>query len=84
MPAAPGLVTVAEAAALLGVSEGAIRGWISDGRVPYLVLPSGAYRVPQGALLAALGDVVSLGDELAQIDCRTASLTEDQVRAVLD
>jgi excisionase family DNA binding protein len=45
-------VTVAQASSLLKVSDKTIRRWIDAERIPYLRLPSGRYRIPQGALLA--------------------------------
>lgn len=53
--AAPTLITVAQAARLLVVSEKTVRRWIDDERIPFLRLPSGGYRIPQDALLASLG-----------------------------
>ncbi len=82
--AAPKLITIAQAASLLAVSEKTVRRWIDGERIPYLKLPSGGYRIPQSALLAALGGNYALGDELEEIDARTTRVTEDQVRAALE
>lgn len=82
--AAPKLMTVAQAASLLAVSEKTIRRWIDNERIPYLKLPSGGYRIPQGALLASLGGNYALGDELEELDARMAGVTEDEVRAALE
>lgn len=82
--AAPKLLTVAQAASLLAVSEKTVRRWIDDERIPYLRLPGGGYRIPQGALLASLGGNYALGDELEEIDARMAGVTEDEVRAALE
>jgi excisionase family DNA binding protein len=82
--AAPKLLTVAQAASLLAVSEKSVRRWIEAEQVPYLRLPSGGYRIPQGALLASLGGNYALGDELDEIDARMAGVTEDEVRAALE
>jgi len=82
--AAPKLLTVAQAASLLAVSEKTVRRWIDDERIPYLRLPGGGYRIPQGALLASLGGNYALGDELEEIDARMARVTEDEVRAALE
>src|ERR1700709_2800413 len=51
-PSKPQLLKVSEAAALLNVSEKTIRRWIEAESIPYLKLPSGSYRIPQGAPLA--------------------------------
>lgn len=82
--APPRLMTIAQAASLLAVSEKTVRRWIADERIPYLRLPGGGYRIPQGALLASLGGNYALGDELAQIDAGAAGVTEDEVRAALE
>lgn len=82
--AAPKLLTVAQAASLLAVSEKTVRRWIDAERIPYLKLPGGGYRIPQGALLASLGGNYALGDELEKIDARMAGVTEDEVRAALE
>jgi len=82
--AAPKLITIAQAASLLAVSERTVRRWIDGERIPYLKLPGGGYRIPQGALLASLGGNYALGDELEEIEARTAGVTEDDVRAALE
>jgi excisionase family DNA binding protein len=82
--AAPKLLTVAQAASLLAVSEKTVRRWIDGDRIPYLRLPGGGYRIPQGALLASLRGNYPLGDELEEIDARMAGVTEDEVRAALE
>lgn len=82
--AAPKLMTVAQAASLLAVSEKTIRRWIDAERIPYLRLPSGGYRIPRGALLASLGGNYALGDELQDLDARMAEVTEEELRAALD
>lgn len=82
--AAPKLITVAQAASLLAVSEKTIRRWIDAERIPFLKLPSGGYRIPQGALLASLGGNYPLGDELEEIDAAMAGVSEDQARAALE
>lgn len=52
--AKPQLLTVGEAAALLNVDEQTIRRWIDAASIPYMELPGGSCRIPQGALLASL------------------------------
>jgi len=80
----PQLLTVAEAAALLNVSDRTIRRWIEAEQVPYLKLPSGGYRIPQAQLLASLSGTYDLRREMEALDERFADVTEDQVRAALD
>jgi len=82
--AAPKLITIAQAASLLAVSEKTVRRWIKGERIPFLRLPSGGYRIPQGALLASLGGTYALGNELDELDARTADVAEDDVRAALE
>lgn len=81
--ARPQLLTVSEAAALLNVNERTIRRWIDAETVPYLKLPSGSYRIPQGALLASLRGNYDLGAELRELDERNANVTDEQVQAAL-
>lgn len=78
------LLTVAQAASLLNVSDKTIRRWLADGKVAYVKLPSGAVRIPQAALLASLRGTYDLAAELAGLDEKLAAVTEDQVRAALD
>ncbi len=82
--AAPELLTVAQAASLLKVSDKTIRRWIDAEQIPFLRLPSGSYRIPQGALLASLGGTYDLAGELAALDARSAGISEDDVRRALN
>ena len=81
--ARPQLLTVAQAASLLSVSERTVRRWIAADRVPYLRLPSGEYRIPQGALLASLRGNYDLAGELQRLESKYGHLAEDEVRAAL-
>jgi excisionase family DNA binding protein len=81
--ARPELITVSEAAALLKVNDRTIRRWIEAEKIPYLELPSGSYRIPQGALLASLRGNYDLAAELRELDERHAELTDEQVRAAV-
>jgi excisionase family DNA binding protein len=81
--ARPQLLTVSEAAALLNVNERTVRRWIDAESIPYLELPGGSYRIPQGALLASLRGNYDLAAELRSLDERNADLTEEQVQAAL-
>jgi excisionase family DNA binding protein len=82
--ARPQLLTVAQAASLLNVSEKTVRRWASDGKVPYVKLPSGGVRIPQGALLASLEGTHDLAAEIAALDARFAAVSEDDVRAATE
>lgn len=79
----PQLLTVAQAAALLSVSDRTIRRWIEAGKVPYLKLPGGDYRIPQAQLLESLRGTYDLAGELAALDERFAGVSEERVRAAL-
>jgi excisionase family DNA binding protein len=81
--ASPQFLTVNDAAALLKVSEMTIRRWIDAGSIPYVKLPSGSYRTPQGALLASLRGNYDLGAELRELNRRNTEVTDDQVLAAL-
>ncbi len=79
--AQPQLLTVAQAARLLSVSDRTIRRWIDAERIPYVELPSGGYRIPQGALLASLRGNYDLASELKELDERHQGVTEEQLRS---
>ena len=81
--ARPQLLTVSEAATLLSVSERTIRRWIDAESIPYLELPGGSYRIPQGALIASLRGNYDLAAELRGLNERHAELTDEQVQAAL-
>lgn len=83
MPAPPRLLTVAEAAALLNVSDRTIRRWIDADKVPFVELPGGGYRVPERALLVSLRRTYDLAADVRELDERHAGVTEDAVRAAL-
>jgi len=79
--AQPQLLTVAQAASLLSVSDRTIRRWIEAERIPYVELPSGGYRIPQGALLASLRGNYDLASEFKELDERHRDVSEEQVRS---
>ncbi len=69
----PRLLTTAEAAAMLNVSQRTILNWISAEAIPYIELPSSGgkrkeYRIPQMALLRSLAGNYDLAAELAALD----------------
>lgn len=80
----PQLLTVAQAASLLSVSERTIRRWVADEKVPYARLPGGQLRIPQGALIASLQGNYNLAAEAAALEGRFAGVSEDDIRAALD
>jgi len=77
----PQFLTVGEAAALLNVNEQTIRRWIDAESIPYMELPDGSYRIPQGALVASLRGNYDLAAELHELDERNVGLTDEQVQA---
>lgn len=81
--APPTLLTVAQAAALLNVSDKTIRRWIDAEKIPFVELPSGGYRIPQAALLASLRGTYDLAAEIRELDERHADVTEDEIRSAL-
>jgi len=64
----PELLTMAQAAALLNVAVGTVRGWTDEDKVPYVRLPGGNRdrRIPRKALLASLGGNYDLAGERAK------------------
>lgn len=81
--AKPHLLTVKEAARLLNVSERTVRRWIEAESIPYVELPGGGYRIPQGALLSSLRGNYDLAAELRKLDERNAGLSDEQVRTAM-
>lgn len=73
-------LTVAQAASLLNVSGTTIRRWIEAERIPFFKLASGAYRVPQGALLASLPATYDLAAGISALDEHLADMSEEDVR----
>jgi excisionase family DNA binding protein len=82
--ARPILLTISQAASLLRVSDRTIRRWIEAERIPFLKLPSGSYRIPQGALLASLRGTYDLADELQQLEAKHGHLSGDEIATALD
>ena len=79
--APPVLLTVAQAASLLNVSDRTVRRWIKAELVPFVRLPGGDYRIPQGPLLASLRGTYDLAGELRQLEARYGDLSEEQIAA---
>jgi excisionase family DNA binding protein len=79
----PVLLTLPQAAALLNVSDRTIRRWLKADKIPYVQLPGGDYRIPQGALLASLRGNYDLAAELEALEARHGRLSESDVAAAL-
>ena len=58
------LLTTKEAADLVGVSSRTVMNWADAGKVPYLKLPGGEYRIPLTGFLAAMEGTYDLGADL--------------------
>jgi excisionase family DNA binding protein len=77
------LLTVAEAAALLRVSDAAIRSWVAAESIPYIQLPPVGrrrqYRIPLQGLLGSLEGSYDLRGALQEQNARMreADLSED-------
>lgn len=81
--ARPLLLTVSQAASLLNVSDRTVRRWIKAERIPFLRLPAGEYRIPQGALLASLRGTYDLAGELQQLESKHGHLSEQDIAGAL-
>ncbi len=80
----PQLLTVAQAATLLNVSEKTVRRWVDDEKVPHVRLPSRQIRIPLAALLASLQGNYDLAGEVAELDARFSGVTEDAIRDAMN
>lgn len=78
------LLTLAQAADLLGVPESTIERWIADGRLPHARLADGHVLIPQGALMASIDAIYDLRSELVALETSFAHLDESQIQAALD
>jgi excisionase family DNA binding protein len=81
----PRLLTTAEAARLLNVTQRTIGNWIKNGSIPYIELPSNGsrkeYRIPQMALLRSLSGNYDLVAELRALEeaVDAADVSEDEL-----
>jgi hypothetical protein len=57
--------------------------WIEAGKVPYVRLPGGDYRIPLTGLLDSLSGTYRLQEEIRALDKRNAGLTDDDVQAAI-
>jgi excisionase family DNA binding protein len=80
----PILLTVPQAASLLRVSDRTIRRWIEAERIPFLKLPSGSYRIPQGAMLASLRGTYDLAGELQELEAKHSHVSDAEIAEALD
>jgi len=79
----PKLLSTTQAAGLLNVSRRTVLNWIEAGRVPYVRLPGGEYRLPLSGLLSSLSGTYRLEEEIRALDERNADLTDQDVQAAL-
>lgn len=80
----PRLLSVAQAASLLSVSEKTVRRWVAGEKIPFARLPGGQIRIPQAALIASLEGNYDLGAELTALEQRFDGVSEDEIRAAVD
>jgi excisionase family DNA binding protein len=78
------LLSTTQAADLLNVSRRTVLNWIEAGKVPYVRLPGGDYRVPLSGLLSSLSGTYRLDEEIRALDARNAALSDEDVQAVID
>ena len=64
------LVSTADAAKLLGVSQRTVVNWIKADRVRYVELPGGNYRIPLSDLLSALGGTFDMREVVDSVIAR--------------
>lgn len=80
------LLTVPDVARLLRVAESTVRKWAASGRVPFVELPGGEYRIPRTELIRGLRGNVDIERVLARVESRLAVASEEdissEVRAV--
>jgi excisionase family DNA binding protein len=86
----PRLLTTAEAAVMLNVSQRTIVNWIRNDSIPYIELPSSGsrrreYRIPQMALLRSLAGNYDLVGELRALEeaATAADVDEGQLLDLL-
>lgn len=79
----PKLLSTAQAAGLLNVSRRTVLNWIEAGKVPYVRLPGGEYRLPLSGLLASLSGTYRLEEEIRALDERNRDLTDEDVQAAI-
>lgn len=83
----PRLLSTAEAAAILNVSQRTVLNWIAAEAIPYIELPSSGkrkeYRIPQMALLRSLTGNYDLAAELEALD-RAADAADASPEEIVD
>lgn len=79
----PKLLSTAQAAELLNVSRRTVLNWIEAGKVPYVRLPGGEYRLPLSGLLSSLSGTYRLEEEIRALDERNANLTDEDVQTAI-
>ncbi|HET8536802.1 MAG TPA: helix-turn-helix domain-containing protein [Solirubrobacteraceae bacterium] len=73
-----------EAADLVGVSPRTVTNWADAGKVPYLKLPGGEYRIPLAGFLAAMEGTYDLAAELEKVQQSALERAENDVTRGLD
>lgn len=73
------LLSAKEAADLVGVSPRTVTNWADAGKVPYLKLPGGEYRIPLAGFLAAMEGTYDLAAELEKAQQAALARPEAEV-----
>lgn len=73
------LLSTKEAADLVRVSPRTVTNWAEAGKVPYLKLPGGEYRIPLAGFLAAMEGTFDLAAELDKAQAAALARPEDEI-----
>lgn len=75
----PDLLTVPEVARLLRVGESTVRKWVAAGRVPFLELPGGDYRIPRLDLIRSLRGNVNVEQVLNRVQVALEEMSDREL-----
>ncbi len=73
------LLTVPEVARLLRVGESTVRKWIAGGRIPFLELPGGEYRIPRTELTRGIRANVDVDKVLERVEGRLSGISDRDI-----
>lgn len=73
------LLTVPDVARLLRVAGSTVRKWVASGRIPFVELPGGEYRIPRTELIRGLRGNVDIERVLTRVERRLASVSDEDV-----
>lgn len=75
------LLTVPDVARLLRVAESTVRKWAASGRIPFMELPGGEYRIPRTELIRGLRGNVDIERVLARVAGRLSAASDEDISA---